>query len=94
MAQIFTVMFYKHRVLRKFNLKDEINERFSNAMKNNMIYTSRNIVCAVTSRSLTWARRVTEVGKTKIQSKMLTGKRLWKHLHGRREREVCDNFKK
>jgi hypothetical protein len=59
-------------VLNKiFNLKDEMNERFSNAMKNNMFFTSRSIVSAVASRSLTWARHVTEVGETEIQNKML-----------------------
>jgi hypothetical protein len=88
MAQTFA------RVLNKiFNLNDEMNERFSKAMRNNRIFTSRSVVCAVTCRSLTWSRHVTEVGETEIQNKMLMEKRLWKRPNGRTEREVCDTIK-
>lgn len=51
---------YNNRVLNNIlNLKDEMNERFSNAMKNNMIL----IVSTVTRGRLTWARHVTEGGR-------------------------------
>jgi hypothetical protein len=53
-----------------------MNERFSTAMTNNMIFTSRSTVSAMTSRSPTWARHVTKVGETEIQNKILMEKRL------------------
>jgi NAD-specific glutamate dehydrogenase len=88
-AQTFTMIFYEYRVLKIFNQKDEINERFSNAMKNNMTCTSRSIVSAVTSWSLTWARRVIEVGETKIQNKILMRGNVFGNIYMEEEKEKC-----